>query len=424
MKKKIILMLFFLISIFAFDANVIALDDFNIECPKSIMAGTPFTCNITTSKTIMINTDLKVYQGSTLLKTSGKITFKAAKEGTYDISLTSEDNVNTYKTLTINVTKAPEVITTTTTKKKSSNNFLKTITINGEALDVFAKDKTKYYLNVTNDVTKITIDAKAEEESANVEINGSKNLEVGDNEYTIGVTAEDNSTKFYKIIVTRGEGAKSSNTDIKSIKIKGYKLSFDKSSKTFYLNVSKEDTELDITVNTSDKNASYEIKDNENLKDGSEIKIIVTAEDGKTDTYRIIIQKISKSIMPIIIIASAVLVIILIIILIIITKKKNKNNKENNSEKNNDIKKVDSKKINNKVNTYENEKTIEMKAISSPSIINTEIINDDVHVDNDEEATRMFTYEKDNILLNQDEDVSNKIDETIEKSLTFDDEDI
>ena len=65
-----------------------------------------------------------------------------------------------------------------------------------------------------------------------------------------------------------------------------------------------------------------------------------------------------------------------------------------------------------------------MKTISSPSIINTEVINDDVHVDNDEEATRMFTYEKDDILLNQDEDVSNKIDETIEKSLTFDDEDI
>lgn len=426
MKKKIILMLFFLISIFTFNTKVIALDDFNIDCPKSIMAGTPFTCNITTSKTIMINTDLKVYQGSTLLKTSGKITFKAAKEGTYDISLKSEDNVNTYKTLTINVTKAPEITTTTTTKKKSSNNFLKTITIDGEALDVFTKDKIKYYLDVTNDVTKITIDAKAEEESANVEINGPKSLEVGDNEYTIGVTAEDNSTKFYKIIVTRGEEAKSSNTDIKSIKIKGYKLNFDKSSKTFYLNVSKEDTELDITVNTSDKNASYEIKDNENLKDGSEIKIIVTAEDGKTDTYRIIIQKSSKSIMPIIIIASAVLVIILLIILIIITKKKkkNKNNKENNSEKNNDIKKVGSKKIDDKMNTYENEKTIEMKTISSPSNIHTEVINDDVHVDNDEEATRMFTYEKDDILFNQNEDVSNKVDETIDKSLTSDDEDI
>ena len=94
------------------------------------------------------------------------------------------------------------------------------------------------------------------------------------------------------------------------------------------MNVAKEDTELDITVNTSDKNASYEIKDNENLKDGSEIKIIVTAEDGKTDTYRIIIQKNSKSIMPIIIIASAVLVIILLIILIIITKKKKKNTRK------------------------------------------------------------------------------------------------
>ena len=76
------------------------------------------------------------------------------------------------------------------------------------------------------------------------------------------------------------------------------------------------------------------------------------------------------------------------------------------------------------MNTYENEKTIEMKTISSPSNIHTEIMNDDVHIDNDEEATRMFTYEKDDILLNQDEDITNKINETIEKSLTFDDEDI
>lgn len=419
MKKKILLMLFFCLIHFVFNIKIKALDEFNIECPKTMTTGLPFSCYITTDKTIMINTDLKVYEGSILMKSSGKITFKATKEGSYDISLTSEDKVNTYKTLTVNILKAPEATTVTTTKKRSSNNFLESITINGEKFQEFTKDNTRYYLKVENNVNNLSINAKAEDDNAKIEINGPKVLEVGDNEYTIGVTAEDNSTKFYKIIVTRNEGEKSSNTDIKSIKIKGYHLNFDNSSKTFYLKISKEDTELDITVNTSDKNANYEIKDNENLKDGSEIKIIVTAENGNKDTYRIIIQKDNKNITPMITSAIIIFMFILILLIIIFTKKKKNNNLKDSNEREN----INNNKSfnNNNINNYESEKTIEMPSINSSKEVYKEIINNNEHIDNDDdERTRMFSYEN-NIDLHETNDITGKFNETDEKSLSFDD---
>ncbi len=432
--KKRNLLLFFTLCMFMFVSNVKGVDEYNIEC-DSATVDVPFTCNITTNQTVYVNTDLQVYQGSTKISKDSSIEFKANKADKYDIALVSEDKSTTYKTITINVSEKTTTTktTTTTTKAKSSNNYLSSITIDGEEIDDFSKNTTKYFIDVENDVTSILVDAKAEDDAATVDVDGPRTLEVGDNEFTISVTSEDETTKFYKVIVTRLDEEESSNTKIKKIKIKDYHFNFDKNSKTFYLNIDKEDTELDITVTLSDKSSSYEIEGNENLEDGSVIKIIVTAENGNTDTYRIIIEKKDTNYLPFII--GGVILILLIAIIIFIIVKNNKKKKAALKEKNNNNNKA-KKVIEQK--DYDDEKTIEMPPLnnddSEVSDVTKEIEktgedDDDIPlIDNDEEEeTRILSYaerkelERANAL--QDDDIGSIIDNELNKKLSNDSDD-
>ena len=410
--KKVKLFLMFILGMLIFSINVKAADTYGIKCDKAYV-NEPFACSVTTAKPVSISTDLKVYEGSVSMDKNGTIKFKASKAGDYDISLISDDGETTYKTVTISV--------------------------NGEQIESFDKTKTKYFVEVENKVKKATIKATSEDDASTVTIDGPKVLEVGDNEYTISVKSESNTTKFYKVIVTRKDEEESSNTDIKNIKIRGYHLNFDKNSKTFYLNIKKEDTELDITVNTKDKKANYDIEGNENLEDGSVVKIIVTAQNGDTDTYRIIIQKESTNIIPYIIGALILIIIIVIIVVVMKNKKKKNNNKDDNKAKKSDGKKKPINKENKNNEEFENEKTIEMPPISEPKEKDNkesyeEEYDDDlddemVHIDNDEEEeTRILSYaereELERAKRQKEEedssDVSSKIDEELNKSLSFD----
>lgn len=325
------------------------------------------------------------------------------------------------KTFTLKASKKSVTTTTTTTKVKSDNNYLSSITIDGEEIENFSKSTTKYFVDVENDIKKVTIKAKAEDDTATVSIDGPKSLNVGDNEYTISVTSESDSTKYYKVIITRADEEESSSTEIKNIKIKGYKLNFDKASKTFHLNIKPEDTELDITVKLKDKKANYEIEDNDNLKDGSVIKIIVTAEDGTNDTYRIIISKKSSNVIPIVIGLLILLAVIVIIVLTIINKKR-KNNKNNNKAKQKDIVKEKQEKENIK-----DEKTIEMPAINkSEQTHNINFDDEDYNIpyDNDEEEeTRILSYAEEKELekanKEEDEKTSMELDKALDNMLSF-----
>lgn len=452
-------------SLLVFFASIMVVNaEEKLVCDKNtVEVGKSITCSYTIGdEARMIETDsdyLKLDSvsgnGNTqqndhqaIFQSSGKISFIAKKSGKVDIYLSTENGIGSITTLPIKIieptTTKKTTTTTATTKAKSDNNYLESITVNGEQIESFDKTKTKYFVEVENKVKKATIKATSEDDNATVTIDGPKVLEVGDNEYTISVKSESNTTKFYKVIVTRKDEEESSNTDIKSIKIRGYHLNFDKNSKTFYLNIKKEDTELDITVNTKDKKANYDIEGNENLEDGSVVKIVVTAQNGDTDTYRIIIQKESTNIIPYII----GIVILIIIIVIIVVVMKNKKKKDNDKDDNKDKKANNNKEIISKTNKnnedFENEKTIEMPPISEPREKDNkesyeEEYDDDlddemVHIDNDEEEeTRILSYaereelerarkQKEEEEKEDDDtsDVSNKIDEELNKSLSFD----
>lgn len=334
--------------------------------------------------------------------------------------------------------KTTTTMTTTTTKKKSSNNYLTSIKIDDEEIEGFSKDKTKYFIKVPNDTLMVDIKALQEDETATIDINGPKKLEIGDNEYTIGVTSEDNTTKFYKIIITRGEKEKSSNTKLKNIIVKDYNLPFNRKAKTFYLTVRKDVTKLDITVKTKDKNAEYEIEGNYNLEDKSVIKIKVTAENGDVDTYRIIIKKEKNNIMPVIGIASLLLIILIIVITVIVKKSSKKDNDSNKSIKNNKTQKEEPKKEEVKQKetakpALEEKKETEVKE-DDESLEKTKVmppISPEISagsIDNDEiEETRFINSEEQEEILdieeepeiNLDDELSAFIDKELEKTISF-----
>lgn len=419
MKKKLPLLIFLMFTSFMFTVSIKA--ESSITCnPSNAYIGDKITCSIKTDEPVEVTSKLSLVAGNTTLEKDGNIVYEAKSAGKYEVTLsTIEPGFTTYATVRVNEKTTAKTTTTTTTKAKSDNNYLSSVSVNGEKIDNFSKTTTKYFVEVENDIKKAIISGVAEDDLSSVEVDGPSTLSVGDNEFTISVTSESNTTKFYKIIVTRKDEEESSSTDIKKIKIKGYNLNFDNNSKTFHLNIDKEDTELDITITLKDKNAEYEIEGNENLKDGSVIKINVTAEDGTTDTYRIIIEKKESNIVPLIIGLILLLMIIGVIIFIVIKKKKGKN--KNNSKS---IKKTNTEAPKEKES--EEEKTIEMPVLNKESDFENSTDDDErIPIDNDEEEkTRMLSFAEEEELertriFNSDEEVGKNSEEELEKTLLF-----
>ena len=395
MKKKFSLLVIIVTMLFV-GTNVKAAA--SITCPGNATVNEPFSCTITTDESIYISYDnLKIYKGSSTMSSNGTIQFKASGAGSEDISVNSESG-EVYQTVTVNI-KAATTTTATTTKKtttattitakKSNNANLEKILVNGKAIDDFDKDTKIYNVKVDYDVKKATVKAVAEDENATVKVEGESKLEVGENEFTISVTSEDNTTKNYKVIITREEEEKINSSKLKNIKVDGYKLDFDKKSKTFYLKIDSDDTELDIIATPEDKEATVKIDGNEDLEDGSIIKITVTSSDEESKTvYKIIIEKKDTNPVPFIIIGIIVLVLVGVGIFIFIQnkkkekedKKKIKRNKKRFSEDSDDD--FDELKNDNDElddDNDENEETRKMPII-----------------DNDEdEKTRMLSYKTD-----------------------------
>ena len=443
MKKRVTLILFMFMFCFVSIDNLQAKSTYS--CNKEVPVDGYITCSVTVDNdAVKIESDgnvniydlkgekySKISDYQAVFYESGTVVFGPAddKYSKYIISLLTEDGRSYGSDTRVNVIAKTTVksTTTTTTKSLSSNNYLSTITVDGEEIENFSKNTSKYFVKVENDVSTISIEAEAEDEKAKVEIDGPDTLKIGDNEYTISVTSENDTTKFYKVIVTRKEADESFNTDIDNIKVKGYNLNFDKNSKTFYLSINKDTTKLNIEVTLDDEKSNYEIKGNENLKDGSIVKIIVTAEDGSTDTYRIIIQKDSKSNVPLIIILISSIIIIGIVVFVLIKRKnkKKKNDKKGKTAQNNQ---KSNSSVENKA--YQDEKTIEMPPISSGNAgldgykeADEEQI---IHVDNDEEEkTRMLSYaEKVELEKNVDENekIKNMINDELDKTFTNSDD--
>lgn len=187
---------------------------------------------------------------------------------------------------------------TTEKPDESNNKNLKSLTISGDykLTPAFNKDVTEYSLNVASDIDSIDIKAVAEDDNAKVTISGNDKLLMGENTVEIKVTAEDGTTRTYKINVTKGEvESKALELGLSELTIDGYTLTPEFSPEVYEYKLDISDpsiTSINVNAKSDKENAVIEITGNDELKLGENIvTILVKSEDGKdVVTYQIVVN--------------------------------------------------------------------------------------------------------------------------------------
>lgn len=146
---------------------------------------------------------------------------KLVAEETTAVKITVTAENGSTKTYTINATRGKDP-----NKVLSTNNYLSNLTVSSGTLSpAFNKEQENYIVYLPYEVDSIKINTQVEDTRyATVKIDGPDKLSTGNNNYKITVTAEDNSTKIYTLVVSRGinmtSESISSNVYLKEIKIK------------------------------------------------------------------------------------------------------------------------------------------------------------------------------------------------------------
>lgn len=260
----------------------------------------------------IIDGDITGGGGKVLMKANGSVKFKASKTVTCTIYLSKDLTGNdtdldivsrTYssappKTQAPSTTQAPQT-TKTQEAPKSNNANIKSLTIKGNddsdvvLSPVFNPGVYDYEATVASNVKTVSITPILEDAKANAVIsnNANEELKAGeDNKITITVTAEDGSKKAYNINIKRE--ALTSDATLKSLEIEeAEKFKFDKEKFTYNVKIDKNIKSLTIIYELSDENSTINIEGNSELKNGSIVKLIVTAQDGTKKVYTLNIIK-------------------------------------------------------------------------------------------------------------------------------------
>ena len=186
---------------------------------------------------------------------------------------------------------------------KSQNNYLSNLKIDKGNID-FNKNKDMYSLVVENDVTKVVIDATAEDNRSKITGIGTKTLNVYENIFKIIVTSESDSKKTYTIVITRkDEEGKTSKPKVEKepekekpvlddLKIDGYDFNFKKDVYNYSIELKKGDTQLNIIPNYDKSKFIYEVDiPKEYIVGENLVKITLKDNDGNKTEYSIIVFK-------------------------------------------------------------------------------------------------------------------------------------
>lgn len=227
-----------------------------------------YVSNIIINATPEVSTSEVVGTGNKTLKTG---------TNTFNIEVTSEDGQkNTYVIVV--------------TKKASNDSSLSSLSIKETNInETFQRDLLVYTANVPNDINQVTISATASDENAkSVTGTGIVKLNTGNNTVKITVTAEDNTTTTYTVVITR---AKSNNANLTSLTLSdSYNLNetFNKDNTNYTATVPNSASKITINATPEDENATISGLGQVNLNSGSNpINVIVTSEDGTQKTYKI-----------------------------------------------------------------------------------------------------------------------------------------
>lgn len=181
----------------------------------------------------------------------------------------------------------------TVIRAKKENNDLLTLTVDGNPVKDFNKDTLEYTLdNVLYTKTSIEIGATAVDNDATISGLGTKGLTTGLNTFEVIVTAQNGTTKTYKINITRN---KNNNANLSLLAVTGYALVPTFNSGIYDYEVTVESTKEtlspnEVTAILEDSNATIVKQEEITLSTTSDnlYTVTVTAEDGQTvKTYTI-----------------------------------------------------------------------------------------------------------------------------------------
>lgn len=175
---------------------------------------------------------------------------------------------------------------------KSKNNNIKNISVDG--YNLIKVDSNNYTLSVTNDVTNINVKATAEDSKSKVTGTGNHNINIGENNIEIIVTAENGSQNKINIKVTRKDGYYLEDLDsiLNNNKITDINITI--KSDTI---ITKEDLEkiknskktVKFNYYNDDKSLAYSwIIDGSKIKTTSNLSTIITSDsDNKKDILKL-----------------------------------------------------------------------------------------------------------------------------------------
>ncbi|MBQ7863898.1 MAG: cadherin-like beta sandwich domain-containing protein [Lachnospiraceae bacterium] len=141
-----------------------------------------------------------------------RIWFKALTQGECEVALYDRPVVYCYTDGTeMSVTGVNKIFTVLPSFSASDNNYLsalylvdnqpKTVELN----PAFSPETQTYQGVVPFEATMVIVSAIAEDSLADVKVEGGKNLEIGNNEVLITVTAENGSERIYTVYINRAE---------------------------------------------------------------------------------------------------------------------------------------------------------------------------------------------------------------------------
>lgn len=217
---------------------------------------------------------------------------------------------------------AEAVYTINITRKANNDASLKELKVNSEAIEL-AVNTYKYSYTVDNEVTNVTVEAVPNDSKATLEIKNVEELQEGSNIIEITITASDGTKQIYEVDVIRDKLI-SSNASIKKLGVKNHDIKFLKDKLDYEVELSKEEDKLDLEIELDNEKAKYIVSGNKDLKNGSLVKIKVTAEDESTKTYSIRIIKEEESFNKILLIPIILIPLLIGVIILLINKSKKK----------------------------------------------------------------------------------------------------
>ncbi|TBL81031.1 cadherin-like beta sandwich domain-containing protein [Paenibacillus thalictri] len=177
----------------------------------------------------------------------------------------------------------------------SNNADLSDLQVNGTTVAGFTSGSTgPYRVSVPNGSTAVSVAYTKADSQASVTVSGDTNLAVGDNTVTVTVTAANGSTKTYTVIVHRISG----NADLSDLQVNGTTVAGFTPNQTgpYRVNVPNDATVVSVTYTKADNQASVAVSGGTNLSLGDNtLTVTVTAENGATQTYSVIVRRLSDN---------------------------------------------------------------------------------------------------------------------------------